>query len=164
MRENPWLGKVGTVAPFKNQDDRTIILLERTNAMLKHRIKLEKRFESLNLQNRYRKQYKEIYDLLSRYDGKRNDLLNDDKYNLDREKLRETVTKILKSWRAIDETVPHISDREKADREKADREIYGTIEEMILKQDKVLTLREKYTANEELANVRIEELLNFVEP
>lgn len=162
MRENPWLGEVGTITPFKNQDNRNVILLERMIAMYKHRIKLESRFSSLNLQNRYRKQYKEIYDLLIRHEGENYAFLNDDKYNLARVKLFETVTKTLESWRANDETDPLTSDREKVDREKVDREIYGIVEEMILNQDKVLILREEYTVQEEAANARIEELLNFV--
>lgn len=162
MRKNPWLGKAGTATPFKNQDDRTVILLERMIAMFKHRIKLQSRFYSPNFQDRYRKQYNEIYDLLTRHDGKNDDFLNDDKYYLSRQELRVTVTKILESWRVKDIIDPRISDHEKADREKLDREIYGTIEKMILNQAKVLILREEYTVQEEAANARIEELLNFV--
>ena len=120
------------------------------------------RFQSLNLQNRYRMQYKEIYALLIRHEGKDYDFLNDDKYHLARVKLVQTITKILESWRENDHTDPFTSDQEKANRAKVDREIYGIIEEMVLNQAKVLTLREEYTVQEEAANARIEELLNFV--
>ena len=158
METNPTEEKIDIVDALKDLIDRDRALRKQIDVVFHNRSALMSRFQAIKSLNiRFRKQHKEIGSLLFKHAGKDLDFFDEESFDLDRKKLSGLLTSYQKLRETNDE-LDQLSSEQIEEQEKLQYEI----DTVVLKMFKVITLREEFVNQIEIADERIGKLLKVI--